>query len=101
MASDDTLFVPMRREAEAPNRRGADAEATDADVSVQRKAFQDGAAREHDVERVLRDADAAQGELLEARKFQGRRLRGQLGELTAAEFGRTERRRKAERGRRQ
>lgn len=50
------------------------------------------------MERVLRDADAAQGKLLEARKFQGR---GQLGEFTAPEFGRAERRRKAERGRRQ
>ena len=87
----------MRREAEAPNRRGADAEATDADASVQRKAFQGNAAREHAVERVLRDADAAQGELLEARKLRGR---GQRGELAAAELGRAERRREAERGRR-
>lgn len=54
-------------EVDAPKRLGTDAKATKPHAA-QRKAFQNRAAGDHALKRVVRDADVVEDELLEARK---------------------------------
>jgi hypothetical protein len=54
-------------EVNAPKRLGTDAKAAKPHAP-QRKAFQNRAAGDHALKRVVRDADIGEDELLEARK---------------------------------
>ena len=97
---DHELRLGGDGEADAPERRRVDPDGAEAAAGLETQGLEHGAAGEHAVEGVLRDGDAVEGEPRQPRET-WRGGGGDGGEVTAADVGRAERRREAERGRRQ